>query len=106
MKSFPGLVENFVTMPTLNQNLSQERMILKKSLLGEPIQKSSLDHLNQRHIRTSGEFLFLQLWRSVLRFYQILTQLSNRSNFLGPRPYVSHNLLGISQSTPSRAPFM
>ena len=104
MKSFPGLVENFVPMPTLEQNFTKERMILKKSLLGQSIQTSSLDHLNQRHIRTSGEFLFLQFWRSVLRLYQILTQLSNRSNFLGSRPFVSHNLLGISQKPEKTEP--
>ena len=66
MNSFPELVSNFVPLPVLNQNLSKERMNLKKSLLGESVQSSSLDHLNQRHIRTSGEFLFLQFWRSVL----------------------------------------
>uniref|UniRef100_UPI0030018EEA RNA polymerase beta subunit n=1 Tax=Cephaleuros diffusus TaxID=1519597 RepID=UPI0030018EEA len=76
MKSFPALITNFVPIPTLNQNLTKERMILRKSLLGESIQSTSLDHLNQRHIRTSGEFLFLQFWRGVLRFYQIIKQLS------------------------------
>ena len=97
MKSFPGLVTNFIPIPTIDQNLSKEKVILKKSLLGESVQTSSLDHLNQRHIRTSGEFLFLQFWRSVLRFYQIISQLSNRSNFLGPRPYINNNFLGQSQ---------
>ena len=96
MKTFPGLMANWTQTPTINQNLSKDKVMLKKSLLGESIQRSSLDHLNQRHIRTSGEFLFLQFWRSVLRFYQILSQLSNRSNFLGPRPYVSNNFLAIS----------
>nr|UIB38784.1 hypothetical protein [Trentepohlia sp. YN1242] len=102
-KNFPGLVTNFTPVSTLEQNLTKERMMLKKSLLGESTQRSSLDHLNQRHIRTSGEFLFLQFWRSVLRFYQILTQLSNRSNFLGPRPYVNHHLLGISPKLKSES---
>nr|UIB38905.1 hypothetical protein [Trentepohlia sp. YN1317] len=99
MKNFPGLVTNFVPLPMLTQNLNKDKINLKKAFLGESTQTSSLDHLNQRHIRTSGEFLFLQFWRSVLRFYQVLTQLSNRSNFLGPRPYINHNLLGITRKT-------
>ena len=55
----------------------------RNNLLDSTLKQSgSLDHLNQRHIRTSGEFLFLQFWRAILRFYQVLSQLSSRSNFI------------------------
>ena len=61
---------------------SKEDKIFNKQWVGN----TALDHLNQRHIRTSGEFLFLQFWRGTLRFYQLLVHISSRTNFVRP-PY-------------------
>ena len=67
-----------ISSPGVGNVLKPRNNLLNSTLK----QTSSLDHLNQRHIRTSGEFLFLQFWRAILRFYQILSQLSSRSNFI------------------------
>ena len=67
-----------LTSPGVGNVLKPRNNLLDSTLK----QTGSLDHLNQRHIRTSGEFLFLQFWRAILRFYQVLSQLSSRSNFI------------------------
>ena len=67
-----------ISSPGTNNVLKPRNDILNRTIK----QTASLDHLNQRHIRTCGEFLFLQFWRAILRFYQVLRQLSTRSNFI------------------------
>ena len=74
-----SLALNYLANKVLNTgSSSKEDNLFKK----QSLEHNALDHLNQRHIRTSGEFIFLQFWRATLRFYQLLSRLSTRNSFL------------------------